>query len=109
MENQKTIVLVTGANNGLGTELIRSLCRSPTAYEVLVGAKSLVRAQQTSQTVVNEFPTTRSRTWPLQVDVEDDSSINGAYNEVLSKFGRLDVLLNNAGKSDQIPIDVLIR
>lgn len=95
--DDKTIVLVTGANAGLGFEIIRALCSSEKAYEVLVGGRSLVKAQQAANAVMKDFPSTRSRVWPVQVDIEDDESIEGIFDEIRTRFGRLDALVNNAG------------
>lgn len=95
--DHKIIVLVTGANTGLGFEMIRALCSSEKAYEVLVGGRSLVKAEEATNAVMKEFPSTRSRVWPVQVDIEDDESIQSIFAEVQTKFGRLDALVNNAG------------
>ncbi|KAL9064974.1 MAG: hypothetical protein Q9161_008523 [Pseudevernia consocians] len=95
--DDKTIVLVTGANAGLGFEMIRALCNSEKAYEVLVGGRSLVKAEQAANAVMKDFPSTRSRVWPVQVDIEDDESIQGIFDKIQTKFGRLDALVNNAG------------
>ena len=97
MSDQKSIILVTGANAGLGFQTIRALCASEKPYEILVGGRSLVKAQQAAKAAVDEFPATKSRTWPIQVDIEDDDSIKGAFAEVQTKFGRVDTLINNAG------------
>ena len=95
--DHKLIVLVTGANTGLGFEMVRALCSSEKAYEVVLGGRSLVKADQAANAVMKEFPSTRSRVWPLQVDLEDDESIQRIYDQVQIRFGRLDALVNNAG------------
>lgn len=95
--NRKIIVLVTEANTGLGFEMIRALCSSEKAYEVLVGGRSLLRAEQAANAVMMEFPSTRSRAWPIQIDIEDDESIQRVFDGVATQFGRLDALVNNAG------------
>ena len=95
--NQRTIVLVTGANTGLDFEMVRSLCSSGNAYEVLVGGRSITKAQQAAIVAAKEFPSTRSKVWPIQVDIKNDESIQAAFDEVQAKFGRLDALVNNAG------------
>ena len=98
-KNDKVIVLVTGANAGLGFEMIRALFSSDKAYELLLGGRSLVKAEQAADAIMKEFPSTRSRVWPVQIDIEDDESIQGIFDEVETKFGRLDALVNNAGMS----------
>ena len=38
---------------------------------------------------------------PVQIDIEDDKSIEALYGLVTEKFGRVDVLLNNAGEFEK--------
>ena len=97
--DQKSIVLITGANTGLGFEMVKALCSSETAYEVLLGGRSVNKAEQAANAAMKEFPSTRSKVWPIQFDIEDDESLQRTVNEVQTKFGRLDALINNAGKS----------
>ena len=96
--DQKTIVLVTGANTGLGFEMVRALCSSDKAYEILVGGRSLVKAEEAANAVMKEFSSTGSTVWPMQIDIEDDESIQAIFDEVQTRFGRLDALVNNAGQ-----------
>ena len=91
------VVLVTGANTGLGFQIIRALCGSNKAYNILLAGRSLVKAQQAVSSATEDFPSSRSKLWPIQVDIEDDDSIQRAFDEVQTKFGRLDALVNNAG------------
>jgi NAD(P)-dependent dehydrogenase (short-subunit alcohol dehydrogenase family) len=99
MEDKK-IVLITGANTGIGFQVVRALFGSSNGvYEVLVGGRSLAKAQQAVQDVTAEFPSTHSHATAIQVDIEDDNSIEAAFKEVQKTFGRLDFLVNNAGKS----------
>ena len=97
--DQKVIVLVTGANTGLGFEIVKGLCSSETAYVTLIGGRSVEKAEQAANAVINEFPSSRSEVWPIQIDIEDDESIQHAFDEVQTKYGKLDVLVNNAGMS----------
>lgn len=99
--DQPTIVLVTGANTGLGFEIVKALYSSGKAYEVLVGGRSLVKAEEAANAIKKEVPSTRSKIWPMQIDIEDDESIQLIFDDVQSKFGRLDALVNNAGMKTQ--------
>lgn len=95
--NPPEVVLITGANTGLGFQIIRALCSSSKAYSILLAGRSLVKAQQAVTSATEDFPSSHSKLWPIQVDIEDDGSIHKAFHEVQTKFGRLDVLINNAG------------
>ena len=91
----KNVVLVTGANTGLGFQIARALCSSETPYEVLVGGRSLAKAEQAVKSLKNEYPTSNAQ--PIQIDIADDASIAYAFEHVKGKYGKLDALINNAG------------
>lgn len=93
-----TIVLITGANTGLGLETVKSLCRSSSAYTILLGGRSLDKANAAAKEAREEYPDTASTIEPIQIDIEVDASISEAFENVESQYGRVDVLLNNAGE-----------
>lgn len=94
----KTIILITGANTGLGLETVRSLCRSSEAYTILLGGRSIDKATAAAKAAQEEYPKTSSTIEPIQIDIEDDKSISNAFETVSNKYGHVDVLLNNAGQ-----------
>ncbi|KAH7076881.1 hypothetical protein BKA63DRAFT_532924 [Paraphoma chrysanthemicola] len=91
------VVLTTGANTGIGFQIVRALCSSNHAYDVIVGGRSTNKVKDAIGAAQKEFPGTKSTFSPIQVDIESDESITKAFDEVKSKFGKLDVLINNAG------------
>jgi NADP-dependent 3-hydroxy acid dehydrogenase YdfG len=94
-----TIILVTGANTGLGLETVKSLLRSSTAYTVILGGRSLDKAKAAAKEAETEYPDSKSKIDTTQIDIEDDESIKRACEAIEKKYGKLDVLLNNAGQS----------
>ena len=94
----ETIILVTGANTGLGLETVKSLLRSSRAYTVLLGGRNFDKATAAAESVRKEYPESTSTVAPVQVDIEDDASIEGLKVRVEREWGRLDVLVNNAGE-----------
>lgn len=97
------VILITGANTGLGFETVKALCQSSKAYTILLGGRSLEKANAAAKQAQTEFRTTPSVLAAIQVDIEDDKSISQAFEHVASQYGRLDVLINNAGNVDQLP------
>lgn len=91
------ILLITGANTGLGFETVKALCSSSKAYTILLGGRSLEKATAAAQQARGEFPNSPSTVTPVQVDIEDDESISKLYDLVADKYGRMDILINNAG------------
>ncbi len=84
-------ILITGANRGIGFELTRQLlkddayifatCRAPERADAL---NELARKHEDRVTV-------------LQMDVNDEASIDGALKAVAAKTDALNLLINNAG------------
>ncbi|KAF5240357.1 hypothetical protein FANTH_9617 [Fusarium anthophilum] len=94
MDGRK-LVLVTGANTGLGFQIFKALCSSDIEYEVLVGGRSLQRGEEAVKNLKEEFPS--SYLHPIQLDIEDDISIASAFECINAQYGKLDALINNAG------------
>ena len=94
-----SILFITGANTGLGFETVKALCQSSKAYTILLGGRSVEKAESAAQEAQKQFPQSSSVIHPVQVDVEDDNSIARAFDHVSKQFGHLDVLINNAGNA----------
>ena len=91
-ESERTVALVSGANRGIGREVVRQLAER--GYEVLLSARDGERATAAAKALVDSGAgVVRS----LTLDVADPASIEAAAAQVRRDPGRLDVLVNNAG------------
>jgi hypothetical protein len=97
--SDSSIVLITGGNTGIGYETVKALYASPEAHTILMGSRSMDKAVEAIKTLESEVQETKSTVVPIQIDIEDDASIEKAFKEVESKYGKVDALVNNAGKS----------
>lgn len=91
------VVLVTGANNGIGYETVKAFLQSPSQYHVFLGSRSLEKGRAALEKVVAETSGTSNTVELLQIDIESDESIEKAFQVVQQSQGRLDTLINNAG------------
>jgi NAD(P)-dependent dehydrogenase (short-subunit alcohol dehydrogenase family) len=92
-----SVVLITGGNTGIGYESVKALYASPQPHTILMGSRSLEKANDAISKIKGEIPESKSDVVPIQIDIEDDASIENAFKEIESKYGRLDSLVNNAG------------
>lgn len=91
--DETPIALITGANRGLGLEATRQLIAE--GFHVIMAARDRNKAQAARADVDPDA----SRTTLLALDVTADADIRQAVETVEAEFGRLDVLVNNAGVS----------
>ena len=84
------IALVTGANRGIGLEVCRQLAAQ--GMTVLLGARDAAKGEAAAARLAAEGLSVQA----LALDVSDAHSIAQARDVVQARFGRLDVLVNNA-------------
>ncbi|GLA88273.1 hypothetical protein AtubIFM56815_002717 [Aspergillus tubingensis] len=95
MTTSKILVLITGANQGIGFAVAQQLASSG-KFHVLVGARTTLKAEAAVKELESDA-VDKSALTPITIDVTDDASIAAAAQTVSETFGRLDILINNAG------------
>src|ERR1700704_1301957 len=97
--NFMTIALVTGTSSGIGLATTITLARA--GHTVFAGMRNLERDSGLRDAVAKEsLPVTI-----VQLDVDDDSSVEAAIGKVIADQGRIDALVNNAGVGGGGPIE----
>ncbi|WP_167478826.1 SDR family oxidoreductase [Nocardia arthritidis] len=91
MDNRGKIAVVTGGNKGIGYQIVRQLAAA--GLTVYLGARDVERGSTAAEKLVADGLDVRV----LRLDVTDPSSVGVAAEQVAGDFGRLDVLVNNAG------------
>lgn len=87
------VVVITGASSGLGASLA-SHCAAAGAYVVICA-----RSTQLLEQVAEKIRRTGGHIDIHTMDLADDAQIMSFASKVLAKYGRVDVLVHNAGKS----------
>ena len=94
---QKPAALVTGAASGIGRAAALALARA--GYDVAVNYS---RSEAAAKAVCEGVERYGVRALLVRCDVSDDAGVRGMLNAVRERFGRLDVLINNAGTTTEI-------
>jgi len=98
----KKVALVTGGGSGIGRAAAIALARE--GYDVVVVGRRLERLQESVALAARE----NLRLIAMPADVINPASVQSLFAALKARFGRLDVLFNNAGTSaPAIPIEDL--
>jgi NAD(P)-dependent dehydrogenase (short-subunit alcohol dehydrogenase family) len=93
------IALVTGGNRGIGLEVVRQLSRN--GLLAVLCSRDVDKGREAAAKLASEG----LEPPVVALDVTDEASVRSAVAEVMNLFGRVDVLVNNAGilKEGQTP------
>ena len=89
---------IIGANSGIGYETVGILATVSHDFEILLGCRSLEKGEKALAELRATYgELLKSKISVLQLDITKQVSINAAREHVKSTYGKLDVLINNAG------------
>jgi 2-deoxy-D-gluconate 3-dehydrogenase len=85
------VAIVTGGNGGIGLGMARGLAAN--GATVVVAARNAAK----SAAAVKELESLGARAAAIEADVSDEAAVNRLAEETVRRFGRVDVVVNNAG------------
>lgn len=91
MNTDSKIAVVTGAGSGIGRAVSCALVEN--GYSVVLSGRGTDKLEETAA----QTGPGRNRTLVVQTDVTDPSSVRNLFARTRDRFGRLDLLFNNAG------------
>jgi len=103
---QSKVALVTGAGSGIGRAVAIALAQA--GYQVAIAGRRIAPLEETAAAA-------KAGMLVLSVDVTDAAAVTGMVQQTVARFGRLDVLFNNAGAAaaptpvEDLPLDVWRR
>lgn len=98
MEINQSVILITGASSGIGEATARAAVKAG-AYPVLIA-----RRRDRLMHLAKELGTD---VLPLACDVTSPLQVQEAVQAAIDRYGRLDVLINNAGQGLYAPVDTI--
>jgi NADP-dependent 3-hydroxy acid dehydrogenase YdfG len=93
------VIVITGASSGLGEATARMLCAQGAI--VVLGARRVDRIE----TLAKELVAAGGRALALATDVTRAAEVQRLVDAAVEKFGRIDVLVNNAGLMPSSPLE----
>ncbi len=85
------VALVTGAAQGIGKSIVLLLARN--GADIVISDINPVKAEETA----NEVQAIGRKTMAIKVNVADLEEVERMVQAIIEKFGRIDILINNAG------------
>ena len=92
VKSEKLVALVTGAGTGIGRSVALLLAKK--GYNVVI---NFSRSEEAAKATAREAEAAGARALVYQCDVSDDERVRAMLEATQREFGRLDVLINNAG------------
>ena len=102
MEPNGKVAIITGGGSGIGKSSALALVQE--GYAVVIGGRRLDALQAT----VEEAGAAKDRMLAVQTDVTDPDSVKNLFAKAVEKFGRVDLVFNNAGRgAPGVPLEEL--
>jgi 3-oxoacyl-[acyl-carrier protein] reductase len=86
---QDKVVLISGSSSGIGYSMAKYFAET-SGSTVIICSRSIERAIRTSKNI-------KGKTFAIELDVTNQNNILDDIENILNKFGKIDVLINNAG------------
>ncbi|MCO5994737.1 SDR family oxidoreductase [Actinoallomurus rhizosphaericola] len=104
--SEPKVVLVTGASSGIGEAMAARLVRE--GHHVVAGARRIERLKALAERTAEEAARSGGGMHPVPLDVTDRAGFGAFVESARDRFGRIDVLVNNAGVMPLSRLDSLL-
>src|SRR5689334_6409130 len=91
------VAIITGGSRGIGVSIVRRFHQA--------GARVALCARSMEQLKQHEEVLGRDRALAVRMDIRDAASVAEGIRQIIQRFGKVHVLVNNAGISGVTPID----
>jgi len=99
------IAIVTGSSEGIGKSIAIAFAKSCDYSGIVINSRKINDAQLTAYEIQNYGASNNINTIAIQADISVESDCINLIEKTIEHFGRIDVLVNNAGIQKEIPIE----
>lgn len=94
------VAIVTGCSTGLGVQMAKALANQGASVVAVARRENLIR--QVAEEIAGQFGV---ETMAVPCDITDTAAVDAMVDAVLARFGRVDILINNAGTGAVAPAE----
>ena len=94
------VAIVTGCSTGLGVQMAKALANQGANIVAVARRENLI--QEVAAEIAKEFGV---ETLAVKCDITDTANVDSMVDSVMQKFGRIDILINNAGTGAVAPAE----
>ena len=94
------VAIVTGCSGGLGVQMAKALANQGANIVVVARRQNLI--EEVAAQIAKDYGV---ETLPVKCDITDTEAVNAMVDAALAKFGKIDILINNAGTGAVAPAE----
>ncbi len=101
MRLQNKVTIITGGSRGIGYATAEKFLKE--GATVILTASTRENAENAAAKLQERYP--EAKVAGISPDLTDLTSVREAFRQVVDRYGRIDILINNAGVSESTPLD----
>lgn len=94
------VAIITGCSGGLGVQMAKALANQGAAIVPVARRQAMI--EEVARQIHEEYGV---ETYPVRCDITDTEMVNSMVDQVMEKFGRIDIVINNAGTGAVAPAE----
>ncbi|MBR4162362.1 MAG: SDR family NAD(P)-dependent oxidoreductase, partial [Solobacterium sp.] len=94
------VAIITGCSTGLGVQMAKALANQGANIVAVARRQNMI--ESVAEEIKKEYGV---ETLAVRCDITDTDAVNAMVDTVLEKFGRIDILINNAGTGAVAPAE----
>ena len=96
MLSKSRVIVITGANKGLGFELAKRLLKNPSKPIIVMTSRNETLGKEAFAKLSDQFPSSKESLYYHVLDITNKETYGPFLDWIKEKFGQIDVLVNNA-------------